>query len=229
MKFLSDRLTSASGSIGGTTFSHNRAGLYTRARRVPVNPRTPFQTQIRSGLASLQALYPTLNASQQQGWADLASQMTFVDRLGSTFKMTAQQIFVAANARLVQTGAPAYQGRPDSATRCPLNTSPLAVTITTSGTTASLAFDNTEAWANDVNGLLLLYASRPQNSTKNFYAGPYRLAASIAGAMVPPTSPATITLPFASGVVGTKQFFRVVVLLPPTYFPSSSIPLAAQV
>ena len=40
MLFKSAAFTQASGSVGGLTFAHNRGGMYTRARSIPVNPKT---------------------------------------------------------------------------------------------------------------------------------------------------------------------------------------------
>jgi hypothetical protein len=77
----------------------------------------------------------------------------------------------------------------------------------------SLAFTNTDAWATAVGGYLLLFASRAQNATVNFFKGPYRFAGKIAGAATPPTSPAVITLPFPIGPVGSKMYFRAVAIM----------------
>jgi hypothetical protein len=75
-------------------------------------------------------------------------------------------------------------------------------------TTLSLAFTNTDDWANEDDGALLVFASRPQNPTVNFFKGPFQFAGKVAGnTMTPPTSPATITLPFPL-VAGQNVFVR---------------------
>jgi len=76
----------------------------------------------------------------------------------------------------------------------------------------SVAFTNTDAWANEVGGNMLFWFSRPQNATKTFFNGPYRFAGRIIGAAVPPTSPQTIVMPFAAGPTGSKVFTKVVVI-----------------
>jgi hypothetical protein len=85
-------------------------------------------------------------------------------------------------------------------------------TIVAAGTTVSLAFTNTDAWAIAAGGYLLLFASRPQNATINFFKGPFRFAGKVTGAATPPTSPAVITLPFPIGPATSKMFFRAVAI-----------------
>jgi hypothetical protein len=71
-----------------------------------------------------------------------------------------------------------------------------------------VTFTNTDAWANEDDSFALVYASRPQNASIDFFKGPYRFAGVIAGDLaVPPTSPAAIALPFAT-VAGQKVFLK---------------------
>jgi len=56
MKFKSPILSQASGSIAGITFSHNRGGMYVRARAVPTNPGSPQQHRSEEHTSELQSL-----------------------------------------------------------------------------------------------------------------------------------------------------------------------------
>lgn len=206
MKFLSDRMTSASGSIGGTTFSHNRGGLYTRARRKPVNPNTAQQQAVRNSFTSLQAAFPTLTTLQKNAWYVMAENMVFPGALGTSIKYTAQNCYGMCNVPRLQAGIARVDNAPTIYEMATLT--PPVPTITAAGTTVSVAFTAADAWATEVGGALLVYASRPQNSAKVFFAGPYRFAGKVLGAVSPPTSPAVITLPFVSGASGSKQFFN---------------------
>ncbi len=59
---------------------------------------------------------------------------------------------------------------------------------------------------------MLVYASRPQNPGKIFFKGPYRYMDSIDGdSVTPPTSPATMSLPFPC-VSGQNMFYRAQVI-----------------
>ena len=59
-----------------------------------------------------------------------------------------------------------------------------------------LSYTNTDSWAGEVGGAMLLSLGRPQNPSINYFKGPYRYADKVAGAATPPTSPETITPPF---------------------------------
>ncbi|HBU29797.1 MAG TPA: hypothetical protein DEB56_09520 [Thiobacillus sp.] len=74
--------------------------------------------------------------------------------------------------------------------------------------TVDVSFNNADPWATAVGGHMLIYLSRPQNPSINFFKGPYRFAGKVSGAVVPPTSPATITLPFPC-VVGQRVFVKI--------------------
>jgi hypothetical protein len=225
MKYLSDRMTSASGSIGGTTFGHNRGGLFTRARRIPVNRRTPGQTLIRGILGSLQAAFRSLTFSQQNEWQVFAENVTVRDRLGMAIKLSAQAWFIKFNSPRVQAGLTRVDDGPSIYALADLTVADVEAAITAGGTTFAQTFLNTDQWANETGGFLSIYASRPQNNTKNFFAGPYQLAGTILGATgSPPASPATIVLPFVAGSSSSKIFFRAVAgnadgrTSPPFYF-----------
>lgn len=208
VKFLSDRMTSASGSIGGTTFSHNRGGLYTRARRKPVNPQTSFQNGVRNTLGALQAMYPTLSAVARNAWYVYSENMTFPNALGLQINYSAQNCYVMLNSPRIQGGLSRIDVAPTIFELATLT--PPVPTITAGGSTVSVAYTNTDGWANEVGGALLVYASKPQNITINFFDGPYRFAGKVSGAATPPTSPAVITLPFVTGPTGSKQMFKFV-------------------
>jgi hypothetical protein len=85
------------------------------------------------------------------------------------------------------------------------------VTISAGLDAIQFAFDNGDDWANESGGAMLLYSSRPQNRSKRFFRGPYRLAGKVLGSGVfPPASPATVTSPFPLAV-GQRVFYRVIV------------------
>ena len=90
----------ASGSIGGTTFSRNRYGAYTRTRAIPVNPNTLAQQNARSRLSTYSANWQTLTASQQLAWKSWANQNPITNTLGAQQVLTGQAAYVGLNTRL---------------------------------------------------------------------------------------------------------------------------------
>lgn len=212
MKFKSPIISQGSGKIGGAVYSHNRGGNYIRNWRTPTNPNTAQQQAVRNAMSQLQTRFAqTLTAAQRAAWAVFAVNVPVVNTLGDSINLTGQQWYIKSNVLRLQASVAAVDAGP---TVFELATLTLPVpTITAAGTTVSLAFStgaSTDQWANEAGGYLLLYASRPQNPTINYFKGPYRFAAKVTGAASPPTSPAVITLPFVSGPTGSKQFFRAV-------------------
>lgn len=173
MLFLSDRMTSASGSIGGTTFSHNRYGMYTRARRVPVNPNTSLQVAARQALAdATQAWRDVLTAGQRAAWESYALASPVTNRLGQAITLTGQAAYVANNvihllfelSRL--DNAPATPGYGSVGPSPPLN-----VAISVGGGTLTIA--NYLATLN--NGYLGYQVGPAISAGRSFFAGPYQL------------------------------------------------------
>lgn len=138
----------------------------------------------------------TLDVAQREAWQLYASQVPITNRLGDSIFLSGQNMFIRTNSVVDQIGAVAQQNAPTQ-----FDTGD-AGTVTLDSVTAltdaiGVAFDNTQAWANDDDGFLAIYVSRPQNPSINFMKGPFRLAGTIDGdAITPPTSPATLTSPF---------------------------------
>jgi hypothetical protein len=210
VKYRSNLIAAASGSLGGTVFAHNTGGLYMRSRTVPVNTNTTQQQAVRNALGQLTTAWAqTLSAAQRSAWSVFAGNVPLPDTMGEARNVPPLSWYVKANVPRLQAGVARVDAGPVVWELATFTTP--TFTITSGGTTTSMAFTNTDAWANEVGGYMLVYASPPQSVTVNFYAGPYRFAGKVTGAASPPTTPATITLPYVSGPTGSRQFFRVVV------------------
>lgn len=196
MKYRSALLTDASGSIGGFTASRNRGGLYFRARVVPVNPATQYQVTVRNLMAQCVAAWKeNLDDTQRLNWKWYAEFTPLIDTLGSPRVVPALAHYCRSNVPRMQAGL-ARRDDPPTTTGLPLLTEPtFAVSAATNQVT--LGFDNTDLWANETGGCLTLAASRGLSPTVNYFTGPYRFAGKVLGnSSTPPTSPATIDLPF---------------------------------
>lgn len=206
MKIKSALITSASGSIGGLTASHNRGGLYLRARTIPTNPNSVQQQAVRGFVAALTARWLNVLTDQQRTrWMAYAYAVPIPDTLGEPRNCGGIAMYCRSNVPRLQAGLDVVDDGPT------VQTLPWTVGIST-GTYAAatndfaVTFDNTDPWANEDGGAILVLASTPQNETINYYKGPYRFAGLIAGdAVTPPTSPATIVNTF-SFEVGQKVF-----------------------
>lgn len=209
MKFLGGIAgNNLSGSLGGVTASRNRSGSYFRNRTIPVNPGTTFQTAVRGFMASLSNHWiDTLTQLQREAWTTYAENVALIDALGSAIFVTGMNMYIRSNVPRLQ----AIDARQDDA---PVIfdlgefTNP-SMTALDAGNALTVSFDNTDAWANEEGSAMIVYGSRPQNPTINFFKGPYRFANIILGdAVTPPTSPAIIVNPFPLAS-GQKVFAQV--------------------
>ncbi len=100
MKFTpGPAIAAASGSIGGTVFSHNRGGMYTRNRSIPITSTTTFANEAKSRLATASQSWQALTAIQRAAWNSYALQVPVTDALGFPRHLTGHQVFVGINAR----------------------------------------------------------------------------------------------------------------------------------
>lgn len=141
MKFLGNP---SSGSQAGTTFSHNRAGQYTRSRRTPVNaPGTGRKGIVKAAFGAASSAWAALTSAVQASWTAYANSYPITDALGQSITLTGHQMFTAVNAMLQNCGAaisstpPVSQtvGSPGAVTFTAVSAG--AITVTPTGTGAA--------------------------------------------------------------------------------------------
>lgn len=211
MKFKPVLGSELSGSIGGITASHNAGGAYFRNRVIPTNPNSVQQQAIRSTVGQLTSLWlNTLTAAQRAAWDLYAANVTLLDALGEPINVSGLNMYVRSNVARIQ----ATFGRLDTAPST-FNLGDFTAVSIGSVSEAAQTFQTTftegDDWVTDDGGIMVLYASRPQNPSINYFKGPYRLAGAIVGnSGSPPASPNTANAPFAF-VTGQLVFFRIAV------------------
>lgn len=206
MIFTGTIIAAASGSVGGLTFSRNRGGAYIRVRAVPIDPGSAEQIVVRNALTTLVTRWgDVLTPAQRDLWDIYATNVPVTNPLGNEIFLTGINHYTRSNVTRIQTGVGIVDDAPTvfnlgSFTPPTINIAPpLAL---------STAFDNTDAWANEVGGFMFVYGSRPQAPTINFFKGPYRFADTVIGDLTtPPTSPQIGTLPFAFATAQQGFFF----------------------
>lgn len=202
-------IAAASGSIGGTTFSRNRGGPYVRTRAVPTNPNTTWQQEVRSLVATLTSLWlNALSADQRASWDTYALNVHLPNALGFDRNVGGLAMYVRSNVSRLQAD-PVQLPRVDDA---PVifnlgdYTLPSFGNASDAAQDADVTFTNTDDWAGEDDAAMLLYGSRAQNPSINYFKGPYRHADLIPGdGVTPPTSPHTVTWPFP--FVETQRLF----------------------
>lgn len=197
-----------SGSIAGTTFSRNRFGAYARNRSLPVNPNTSSQQKVRSAVALLSGQWKNaLSDAQRAAWSTYAENVSVLNRLGDVVNLTGFNMYVRTNTALVYNDLAEVDDAPTVFTLAEQDPT-AAGAISEATQNISLTFDTGLDWVGEDDAHLLLYASPPQNSTINNYSGRFHVAGVVDGdSGTPPTSPATIAVPFPV-VEGQKVFMQ---------------------
>jgi hypothetical protein len=205
-------VASISGSIGGITYSRNRGGPYMRNRSVPVNPNSIYQQAVRGFLSSLTVAWSqTLTLAQRQAWDAYAEAVPLSGPLGDPRNVGGLGMFIRCNVPRLQAGLSQVNDGPVIHTLAAL-TNPSLEAAGSAADTLDVGFTNTDAWANDDDGALLVYGAEGKMKTINFFKGPYRYAGKVPGnSTTPPTSPATLTNPFPLAA-GQRAFIRCVAI-----------------
>lgn len=101
-----------SGSIGGTTYSHNRGGMYMRNRAIPTKATSVPAENQKARIALFSQAWGGLTEAQRLQWSTWANQNTITNALGAQITMSGHQAFVHINARLNFAGDAAIDSPP---------------------------------------------------------------------------------------------------------------------
>lgn len=199
-------LADMSGRLQGIVASHNRGGQYFRGRTVPIAPPTAPQTAVRLALANLVGDWKgVLTDAERQDWNTYASINHTINGFGDSINAGGLGLFLRFNIARGYT-ALGRVNTPPSGSGVAFLTPP---TPSESGGDIEVAFNNSDPWANDDNGALLIYASGPVPVTRYSAAGISKVfvAKIVGNSVTPPTSPATITStpPWPTGF---RRFFK---------------------
>ena len=198
-----------SGSIAGNTFARNRYGNYVRARTKPVNPSSVRQQKIRSAVAELvEHWYTTLTGAQRTAWNLYADSVAMKNKLGETIKLSGFNHYIRSNVPILDMAATRVDAGPVAFT-LPEHDPAMILTASVAAQQFSLVFDDTMAWCSEDDAYLYNIHGRPQNPTRNFFAGPYKGMRFLSGdAGAPLASPQVLgcLFPVALGQRAWVQF-----------------------
>ncbi len=189
--------TALSGSMDGITASHNKGGTYFRGRAIPTNPSTSFQVVVRNAMAVLTTRWlDVLTQAERDAWQTYADNVTLTNRVGDAINVSGLNMYVRSNVTVIQIGQTIQDTAPVIFNLGSF-TEPSVGAASEASQDFAITFDNTDAWANETGSAMVVYVSRPQNASINFFKGPYQLADTVDGDdTTPPTSPQTIAAPF---------------------------------
>jgi len=209
MRFNSDKYTAVAGRIGSMVGLMNKSGMCFRNWVVPANPNTAAQQGVRATLSTLATAWSfTLTQAQRDAWNAFAATCQFTSKIGTVYYVSGFDCYVMCNgARMVASIArvdpgPAVAGFDGFTTVVP--------TFDVSSHTISIAYTNTDAWAGEVGGALVVRRC-PLGFFPGvtFYEGPFIYAGKVLGAVVPPTSPLVIDIGAGAIVLGMQYAIAV--------------------
>lgn len=162
-------IAEARGSVGGTTFSRNRYGLYTRNKSSPVQPNTPRQQSIRSSFThAAQRFRDTLTPAQREAWRDYALGSPIVDQLGLSQVLGGNAMYIRFNGVWIDEGETPVDDAPTTPGLGP-KIDPTMTADTAVGIQLT-AFAPTLT-AND--RIAILWCAAPVSQAREFYKGPF--------------------------------------------------------
>lgn len=174
-------MTEGHGKIGGSVIQKGRSGFIGRVKVTPVNPRSSYQQEGRSRLASLSSTFRTLGVDVVAAWNAAAnSGFTTTNVFGDTVKRTGHGLYVGLNLNLNGIGQATISNPPVAeGVESPLSIEPAAAAG------ANTMFINaTFSGGSDVmpaNTSLRVFATPPLSGgvsfTKSLYRGVTFLAA----------------------------------------------------
>jgi len=179
-----------SGSIGGTVFSRNRFGAYARPRTVPVDPGSARQVAARTRIAFLAEQWreTPVTEAMRIAWGVYAAGISAVNRLGEDITLTGFNAFIMGNSVKLLNGSDFVE---DGPTEIGLPAQDPAFQPTLSAANGiTVVFDDTFEWCDEDDAYLSIELGQPQSPSRNFFGGPYRFHAGVAGdSVAAPTTP----------------------------------------
>lgn len=92
------------GKQGGTVYSRNRYGNYTRNKTIPINPNTQKQSVVRNNLGAISSGWRSLTDVDRNAWGALAAGLAPTNIFGQTFNYTAFNVYMKGNQSLISAG-----------------------------------------------------------------------------------------------------------------------------
>jgi hypothetical protein len=176
--------------------SHNRYGYYLRNRVKPTNPSSPRQQEIRTILAECSQRWSgTLTSDQRAGWDVYAANIARYNRIGSTIYLTGHAMYVSCNSARIYAGLDAVDNAPTILTM-PEADGSLAAAASEATQKLAITFDDTRDWCSEEDAAMTIQMSMPSGAGTNYNMGPFRHAGVILGNSTPPSSPASLDVPW---------------------------------
>lgn len=192
----------ASGSVGATTFSHNRFGSYTRNRSIPTQPNSGPQLLRRAALSTISAAWALRSVSERLAWKIWAQNNPMTDKLGDKRILTGHMAYVQLNSRLLLIAVAAVDTPPVVPTPTALTAASIIVSV--AANTAAITFAPTPLGAD---ARVFVTACKTPTATINYTKNLMRYIAVSAAAQTTPYTIANVGTLLGSLTVGENSIF----------------------
>lgn len=175
-------IVSMSGKMAGNVHARNKGGDYIRSWKKPINPNSARQQAVRAALAFCTDRWAqTLTAAQRLAWNVYAAGVAMTNRLGDTIHLSGFNHYIRSNVPYkVVFGATIDAG--PGILELPAQDPTFATTASEATQWFSITHDVLLDWTTEDGAAMFIYQGLPQNAQRNFFAGPWRYMANIAGA-----------------------------------------------
>ena len=187
---LSHLFSQMVGSVGGTTYFFNRyASICMRSRVTPTDPNTPAQQTVRTRMSAAVSAWQGLSNAQREGWKGFADYTPWVNSLGQDCRLSAINMYLAIRLAALQI-VPTIPSTDFDSPPCTPGLFPqcrIGITPCTSGV-MQVGFKVTISNTHPTSTIRVgIHLSTAQNTTINFWKGPYDSSAYAISIPVPPT------------------------------------------
>ncbi len=159
-----------SGSVGGTTASHNRYGAYFRTRAIPTKATSTDATNAKARFGNQSQGWQARTAAERLQWNNWAQTNPIVNALGQPHVLSGNAAYVQLNTILDQAGESTLTAPPISAAPDSLDTLVLAADIGLGN--VDLTFTPTPLGATE---RLVIQAAVVDSQAINYVANLYRI------------------------------------------------------
>lgn len=205
---LSHLFSSMVGSVAGTTYFFNRyASIVLRSRVTPTDPNTAAQQTVRTRMSSAVSDWQALTAANRLSWEVYAAGTPWLNSLGQDVRLTGFSMYLAIRLSAQKINPFMNTALLDTAHCTPgMNVHPELSFSPCVGGTAGFNLDIINPHPTD-NMRVGVHLSTAQNTSINFWKGPYDSTAYVSTGSIPAGFGTVIA--YKSLVAGKRYFLRV--------------------
>lgn len=196
------------GSVGGITYFYNRyASIVARNRTTPTDPNTSYQQTVRTRMSAAVSAWQALTPANRLSWELYASGTPWLNALGQDVRLPGFSMYLSVRLAAQKINPAMNTALLDTAHCTPgMNIHPELTFSLCIGGTAGFVLDIRNPHPTD-NMRVGIHLSTAQNTSINFWKGPYDPTAYVSTGSIPPGNSTPVA--YKSLVAGKRYFLRI--------------------